>query len=201
MTYDLSGLGDAASVTVVSGSSLARVYAAFGVDPKTSELITEDDVYGGTDGFEAAVCASQVDSQVIVVELNGYRGSLISTLRDARTEGSRCGNVFWNHDDDLPEATFIDSDGSVHNIELRRSIDLTSLPPALRFLGSELIAQVQEFNALDLDNVQGRDIVGYDNGFVDTLGRMLETFIGLEFLADLPEIAETGLRRDWGTHP
>ncbi|MDO9439913.1 MAG: hypothetical protein Q7T73_03390 [Beijerinckiaceae bacterium] len=193
MTYNLSGLGDAASVTVVSGSSLARVHAAFGVDPRTSEVATGDDVYGGTDGFEAAVCASQVDDHVMVVEVNGYFGSLTSTLRNARTEGTRCGNVFWNHDDDLPQALLIDSDGSVHEVRTWRSSDLESLPPALRPLGSELIAHAQEYDALDLDNTQ---IIGYYNGFVDTLGRMLETFTGLGFPADLTNIAQTGLRRD-----
>lgn len=195
MTYNLSGLGDAASVTVVSGSSLERVYAAFGVDPRTSEVATWDDVYGGTDGFEAAVCARQVDDHVIIVELNGYFGSLTSTLRNARTEGTRCGNVFWNHDDDLPQALLIDSDGSVREIRTWRSSDLTSLPPALHPLGSELLAHVQEYDALD-DYPEDGVIAGYRNGFVDTLGRMLETFTGLDFPANLPDMAQTGLRRD-----
>ena len=130
MSYNLSGLGDAASVTVVSGSRLARVHAAFGVDPQTSDVATWADVYGGTDGFEAAVCARQVDHSVIIVELNGYFGSLTSTLRNARTEGNRCGNVFWNHDDDLPQALLIDSNGSMHHIDVGRRFDLKSLPPA-----------------------------------------------------------------------
>lgn len=199
MTYHLSALGHAASVTVINDSSLERVYAAFGVDPHTSQLATNFEGYGGMDGFDAAVCATQVDNHVIVVELNGYRGSLISTLHAARTEGSRCGNVFWNHDDDLPEAELIDSDGSVHTISLRRPVDPKSLPPALRLLGSELIAQVQEFDALDRDTSQDHDIAGYHNWFVDTLGRMLETFTGLEFPADLADVTETGLLPDLGT--
>lgn len=196
MTFNLSRLGDAASVTVIGDSSLAQVYAAFGVDPETSEVVTDFEGYGGMDDSEAAVCARTIGHYVIVVEMNGYRGSLLSTLKDGRTNGSRCGNVFWNFDDEFLDALFVDTEGATCLVRPKFDPDPDPLPPDLLSLSEELARASESYH----QSAGDKDIIGSQNSLVDILGRMIETFTGLEFPADLLDVAETGLRPNVGTH-
>lgn len=92
-----SVLGDAACVTVVTGSSVAEVLGEFGADP--SKFLVGDDVYGGGSSYPASVAVAAIEGGVVAVEFNGYHGSLSDLLVPLSEDGTAA-SIYWNVEDD-----------------------------------------------------------------------------------------------------
>ncbi|MER7273058.1 DUF6461 domain-containing protein [Dactylosporangium sp. NPDC000244] len=82
-----SELQVAATVTIVTGATLAEVVRAFGADPDRPEPIAED----ATDHLMAL----DAGAAVLVVENNGYLGSHRDVL-EAASAGGRAASMYWN---------------------------------------------------------------------------------------------------------
>ncbi|OLT11878.1 hypothetical protein BJF78_25900 [Pseudonocardia sp. CNS-139] len=87
-----SALGDAATVTVVTGATPEDVLVAFGADPQRPEPLQ---VLAAELGIDPWVAVLPVDGVVLAVELNGWQGSLDPVLRPAST-GGRAASMYWN---------------------------------------------------------------------------------------------------------
>jgi Family of unknown function (DUF6461) len=88
-----SNLQDAATVTVVTGSSPAQVVAAFGGDPARPVPVDE----ALLTGLDPWVTVLAVDGAVVAVEPNGWQGSHDRVLRAASARG-RAASMYWNAD-------------------------------------------------------------------------------------------------------
>ncbi|MFG3709024.1 DUF6461 domain-containing protein [Micromonospora sp. NPDC047670] len=91
-----STLGEAATVTVVTGASAADVLRAFGADPARPEsmrAISEDLLR--RQSIDPWVAVLDVGGAVLAVEYNGWQGSTAPVL--TRTSaGGRAASMFWN---------------------------------------------------------------------------------------------------------
>jgi hypothetical protein len=87
-----SSLEMAATITVVTGSTVAEVLRAFGADPARphSLHVTADDLV-----TEQWVATLDVGTAVLAVESNGYQGADEGVLRRASI-GGRAASMFWN---------------------------------------------------------------------------------------------------------
>lgn len=85
-----SSLGQAATVTVVTGSTAAGVLRAFGADPDQPGPLGT-----GQDADAPRVAVLQAATAVIAVEYNGFRGTGRSVLCRA-SAGGRAASMFWN---------------------------------------------------------------------------------------------------------
>ncbi|MFE9749362.1 DUF6461 domain-containing protein [Saccharothrix saharensis] len=85
-----SSLAEAATVTVITGSTTDRVLAAFNATRTASlhDLLL-------TYGLKPWVAVHEVDGAIIAVEHNGYRGADGRTLA-ALSETGRAASMFWN---------------------------------------------------------------------------------------------------------
>jgi hypothetical protein len=93
-----SPLGQAATVTVVTGATVAQTLRAFGADPERGEAIDAIRRYLSLSGTgEAWITALHTGDAVLVVEDNGYRGTDPSVLRAASASG-RAASMFWTVD-------------------------------------------------------------------------------------------------------
>ncbi|HVV08543.1 DUF6461 domain-containing protein [Amycolatopsis sp.] len=85
-----SSLGQAGTVTVVTGATPDDVVTAFGADP--AEPVPATDL--AAEGV-AWVAVLPVESAVIAVEFNGFQGANARVLR-ALSENGRAASMFWN---------------------------------------------------------------------------------------------------------
>lgn len=86
-----SSLGEAATVTVVTGATADHVLRAFGATGETASLRERAwDV-------EPSVAIREVDGAVIAVEHNGYQGTVRDKLA-ALSEHGRAASMFWTAD-------------------------------------------------------------------------------------------------------
>lgn len=87
-----SALGDAATVTLVTGSTADDVVRAFGADPdrpvSLDELLAEMSV-------DPWVAVLDLDGAVLALEFNGWQGSTQEVLTRA-SAGGRAASMFWN---------------------------------------------------------------------------------------------------------
>jgi hypothetical protein len=88
-------LADAACVTVVTGSTVAQVLAAFRADPAVDVPI--EDAYG--DGDAGFVAVYESAGAVVAVEPNGFWASLPEHLAPL-SAGGTAASMFWNVNDD-----------------------------------------------------------------------------------------------------
>jgi hypothetical protein len=91
-----SALGEAATVTVVTGASVADVLRAFGADPARPEsmrAISEDLM--SRQSIDPWVAVLDVGGAVLAVEYNGWQGSTAPVLTRA-SAGGRAASMFWN---------------------------------------------------------------------------------------------------------
>lgn len=81
---------DAACVSLITGSAVERVVYAFGADlsapPVARDMLPEDAL---------TMSVVEVGGGVLVVEDNGYQGSLAEVMRPA-SAGGRMASMFWN---------------------------------------------------------------------------------------------------------
>ncbi len=85
-------LGDAATVTVVTGSTVDDVIRAFGGDPAHCESARE---LGQRYGIEPWVTVLAVEDAVLAVEFNGWQGGNREIMR-ALSRSGRAGSMYWN---------------------------------------------------------------------------------------------------------
>jgi hypothetical protein len=88
-----SVLSEAATVTVVTGSTVEQVITAFGGDPARPVPVTDDLMWSTTPW----VSVRPVDGAVVAVEVNGWQGSRDEVLRAASAHG-RAASMHWNVD-------------------------------------------------------------------------------------------------------
>ncbi|MEV0070558.1 DUF6461 domain-containing protein [Amycolatopsis sp. NPDC050768] len=88
-----SALSEAATVTVVAGSTLREVLHAFGADIREPEPI--EDLLDSDLEFGPWVAVSEVDGIVLAVEENGCRGVQGEVLAEL-SRGGRAASMFWN---------------------------------------------------------------------------------------------------------
>jgi hypothetical protein len=86
-----SALSEAATVTVVTGSTPEQVVTAFGGDPGRPVPIDEHMWYDA----EPWVAVLPVDGAVLAVEFNGWQGADPAVLRAASARG-RAASMYWN---------------------------------------------------------------------------------------------------------
>lgn len=91
-----SPLGEAATVTVVTGADVADVLRAFGADPARPESIRaiSDDLMS-RQSIDPWVAVLDVGGAVLAVESNGWQGSTAPVLTRACASG-RAASMFWN---------------------------------------------------------------------------------------------------------
>ena len=91
-----STLGEAATVTVVTGSTAEDTLRAFGADPGRPESLRAivDDVNGRM-SIDPWVAVLEAGTAVLAIEYNGFRGSGEAVLRRASARG-RAASMFWN---------------------------------------------------------------------------------------------------------
>lgn len=87
-----TGLGEAATVTVVTGSGAEEVLEAFGADPAHPVPLAELFDRSGIDPWVAVL---PVDGAVLAVEYNGWQGAQGPVLRLASARG-RAASMYWN---------------------------------------------------------------------------------------------------------
>jgi hypothetical protein len=87
-----SMLGDAATVTVVTGLGVPDVLRAFGADPEQPESI--DDISEDV-SLDPWVTVLDTGNAVLAVEFNGYQGSYAPVLTRA-SAGGRAASMYWN---------------------------------------------------------------------------------------------------------
>jgi hypothetical protein len=90
-----SALADAATVTVVTGMTMAGVVRAFGGDPDHPESLREQAADMWTMTSDQCVAVLADGGAVFVVELNGYVGAQETPLVRA-SAGGRAASMFWN---------------------------------------------------------------------------------------------------------
>ncbi len=91
-----SMLGDAATVTVVTGSTLADVVRAFGGDPDGPRSLRElGEEQMRTTSLDPYIAVLADGDAVFVVEFNGFQGSLKPPLARA-SAGGRAASMYWN---------------------------------------------------------------------------------------------------------
>jgi hypothetical protein len=91
-----SVLGDAATVTVVTGMTVDDVLRAFGADPAQPESlveISEDTLM--VQSLDPWVTVLDAGTAVLAVEFNGFQGSYAPLLRRA-SAGGRAASMYWN---------------------------------------------------------------------------------------------------------
>ena len=93
---EATGLGVAATVTVVTGSTAADVLRAFGADPDRPESLGAicDDMID-TMSLDPWVAVLDAGTSVLAVEYNGWQGSDEDVLARA-SAGGRAASMFWN---------------------------------------------------------------------------------------------------------
>jgi hypothetical protein len=81
---------DAACVSLITGSTVDQVRDAFGADPSAPpvprDTLPED---------AATMSVVEVAGGILVIEDNGYQGSLVEVMRPA-SAGGRMASMFWN---------------------------------------------------------------------------------------------------------
>lgn len=93
-----SALGEAATVTIVTGLGVDDVLRAFGADPARPEsaaALTEEDVSSYPGPGVHWLMAVPRDGAVLAVELNGWRGSDAEVVTAASRAG-RAASSYWN---------------------------------------------------------------------------------------------------------
>ncbi|MEV0132530.1 DUF6461 domain-containing protein [Dactylosporangium sp. NPDC050688] len=91
-----SSLGEAATVTVVTGSDVAEVLRAFGADPgrpESARAVVED--LSRRRSVDPWVAVLDAGDAVLAVEWNGWTGSTVPVLVRA-SAGGRAASMFWN---------------------------------------------------------------------------------------------------------
>jgi hypothetical protein len=91
-----SALDIAATVTVVTGSSVEEVLRAFGADPKRPESLRAiaNDVNGRM-SIDPWVAVLEAGTAMLAIEYNGFQGSNEAVMRRASARG-RAASMFWN---------------------------------------------------------------------------------------------------------
>jgi hypothetical protein len=91
-----STLGEAATITVVTGVGVADVLRAFGADPTRPESMRaiSDDLMS-RQSIDPWVAVLDVGDAVLAVEYNGWQGSTAPVLTRA-SAGGRAASMFWN---------------------------------------------------------------------------------------------------------
>ncbi|SCL44268.1 hypothetical protein GA0070606_0211 [Micromonospora citrea] len=91
-----SSLGEAATVTVATGTSVADVLRAFGADPGRPESLRAigDDMMR-RQSIDPWVAVLDLGDAVLAVEYNGWQGSTAPVLTRASV-GGRAASMFWN---------------------------------------------------------------------------------------------------------
>ncbi|MGW4500816.1 DUF6461 domain-containing protein [Micromonospora sp. NPDC004336] len=91
-----SSLGEAATVTVVTATSVADVLRAFGADPARPESLRAigDDLMSRR-SIDPWVAVLDLGDAVLAVEYNGWQGSTAPVLTRA-SAGGRAASMFWN---------------------------------------------------------------------------------------------------------
>ncbi|MFI7650289.1 DUF6461 domain-containing protein [Micromonospora sp. NPDC049460] len=91
-----STLGEAATVTVVTGTNVADVLRAFGADPARPESMRaiNDDLMR-RQSIDPWVAMLDVGDAVLAVEYNGWQGSTAPVLTRV-SAGGRAASMFWN---------------------------------------------------------------------------------------------------------
>ena len=91
-----TGLSMAATITVVTGSTLQETLRAFGADPYRPEPIDQlAEEALGSHALLPWVTVFDAGDAVLVVEDNGFRGTDEAVLR-AASAGGRAAGMFWN---------------------------------------------------------------------------------------------------------
>ncbi|MEV7548310.1 DUF6461 domain-containing protein [Amycolatopsis sp. NPDC089917] len=113
-----SPLGEAATVTLVRGASLADVLRGFGADPAEPESALElsEDL-----DLDPWVSVLAVDGGVLAVEFNGYQGSFPRVLEPVSQAG-RTASLFWNING-VTRLSFADNGNVVTSFELGHAVE------------------------------------------------------------------------------
>jgi hypothetical protein len=93
-----SPLGEAATVTIVTGLRVDDVLRAFGADParpESASALTEEEMRSYQGPSVRWVMAASRDDAVLAVELNGWRGSDAEVITTASRAG-RAASSYWN---------------------------------------------------------------------------------------------------------
>ncbi|MBG6092094.1 DUF6461 domain-containing protein [Actinomadura viridis] len=91
-----SSLGEAATVTVVTGADAADVLRAFGADPARPESMrTIGEDLMRRQSIDPWVAVLDVGGAVLAVEYNGWQGSTVPVLTRV-SAGGRAASMFWN---------------------------------------------------------------------------------------------------------
>jgi len=106
-------LGEAATVTMVSGESLEDVLRGFGADPAEPESAEELSQEFDLDPWVSVVA---VEGGVLAVEFNGYQGSYPRVLESVSQAG-RTASLFWNINA-LTRLSFADNGNVLTSFEL-----------------------------------------------------------------------------------
>lgn len=85
-----SWVATAATITVVTGSSVEEVLRAFGADPAVS--VSLQDTWP-RDGLESMVCVLPIDGAVLAVEDNGWHAI---DVMDALSRNGTAASMYWN---------------------------------------------------------------------------------------------------------
>jgi hypothetical protein len=91
-----SALDIAATVTVVTGSTVEEILRAFGADPERPESLRAiaNDVNGRM-SIDPWVAVLEAGTAVLAIEYNGFQGSNEAVMRRASARG-RAASMFWN---------------------------------------------------------------------------------------------------------
>jgi hypothetical protein len=89
-----TALGEAATITVITGSTPEQVLRGFGADPAEPASFTElSQEFDTVDPWVAVL--SVADGTVLAVESNGWQGAQAPVLR-ALSAGGRAASMYWN---------------------------------------------------------------------------------------------------------
>jgi hypothetical protein len=174
---DGSGLVEAATVTVVTGTDVAGVLHAFGADPTQPESLQAID--GTSDPW---VCVLDVGSAVLAVEYNGFQGANEPVLARASSQG-RAASMYWNVNA-LTRLTFADHGDVLVSVEPFGDIEAPP-PVAETLVGLDFADYHRDKSLMGLVAVQR--FTGYGMT-ADDLTRIEAADVAFRIVPDLPTL-------------
>lgn len=174
-----SWLSEAATVTVVTDSTVEQVLRAFGADPAQPQSLRAIDAeQTERQSIDPWVMVLDTGAAVVAVEYNGYRGADEAVL--ARAAAGRAASMYWNVNG-LTRLSFAEQGRLMAAFEPRGEVDIEPVVTAA-------------MSGLDFDDYRdrvGKGLVAVERftGYAvtsDDLARIQAADIGFRIMPDLP---------------